>query len=275
LLFLKKKQNKKREVCMDWKEKEKKYTQNILRFLWEEGYATAEQFKRHIFTGLTDKSIFHRRKLLKMQNRGFIGRQAVLFSAYSVYYLTEKGWNVMENDNASRISPTHREKISVASGPHRLKCIDARIELEKLLPVEKYYSERTMRLSPISYVRKPDFIFTTFGKRIATEVELTYRSTRRYKNIFACWSYCLQKKMVDKVLFLTDTKARAKSLPEKLKQIIKEQKEKSKAIAIPVPTALKEQRRSEQVWIEAATIKNISFYQIGAIKNEIKDFIRT
>ena len=69
---------------MNWKEKEKKYTQNILTFLWEEGYATAEQVKKHIFTGLTDKSIFHRRKLLKMEKRGLIGRKKVLFSNFSV-----------------------------------------------------------------------------------------------------------------------------------------------------------------------------------------------
>ncbi len=256
-----------RETKMNLKEKENKYTQDILTFLWEEGFATSEQIRRHIFSHLSSKTSFHRRKLLKMEKQGLIGKKNVFFESSVVYYLTETGWGKMENPVAGDISPLQHRKITVARGPHRLKCIEARIELEKLLPIEKYWSERTLTLSNLTLLRKPDFIFISNGKIIAVEVELTYRGGKRYREIFGAWCYSLKKEIVDRVLFLTETEAMAENLKRRLNGIYREQKETSKFLTIEVPTAIEGEQRQEQVWIEDNDLKNFIFCKIGGIKN--------
>lgn len=251
---------------MDWKQQEKQNREGILTFLWEEGFATAEQIKKHVFSQNTEKTFSHRKKLAKLEHRGLVGRKDVLFSQSGVYYLTGTGWNSIDNPDVHRISPTDRDKISNANGPHRLKIIDARLEIEKLIPIETWYSERTVTLYPQHLPRKPDFLFISKGKKIAGEVELTYRNSRKTKQIIAYWVYALQKHLVDQVLFLADTAAKT----ERLKQIIKNQKDEF--IQIPLARVLfnKKEYRQEKVLATEEELNKIHVAQLGSLNQQME-----
>ncbi len=52
---------------------------------------------------LTEKSQFHKRKLLKLEKAGLIKQRSVLFSKSGVYYLTQAGWDNINNPDAHKI----------------------------------------------------------------------------------------------------------------------------------------------------------------------------
>ncbi len=263
---------KKMDPKKDWKQQEKQNRQGILNFLWEEGFATAEQIKKHVFTQTTDKSLFYRRKLLKMEKAGLISRISIPLGRYYVYYLLGKGWNNIESPQAHKISPTDKDKIWNTSFSHKLKCINARLELENLIQMQDYYSTRTLALYPKPFPRKPDFVFTTNGnpdktnapQRIAVEVELTYRNIKKTKQIIAYWAYSLQKAQIDMVLFLSDTNAKK----QRLKKIIADQK--NQMIPIQLKTVLFGEKtyREEKVLVQQEDINRIRTAKIGETAKE-------
>ena len=253
---------------MDWKQKEKKHREGVLTFLWEEGFATAEQIKNHIFPHTSDKSLFHRRKLLKMQNKGLINRKQVLFSQSGVYYLTKTGWNTLDIPEAHRLSPTDKDKISVSTGPHRLQVINARLEIEKILsgaPITKYYSERTIKLYPEPLLRKPDMLFISNNKKYVAEIELTYRNSKKTKQIIAYWAYAIQKGKIDYCIFLSDTNAKT----QRLQNIIQNQKNQFIQISLPGILFGQKQYRQEKILIDKETLSKIRTGKIGDLTTEL------
>ena len=259
---------------MKIKEMEERNTQGILKFLLEEGYATAEQIKKAVFSHITDKSLTHRKKLLKMENKGLIGKKKVYWSDFSVYYLTKAGYDLIKDEKAAKITYLPERKISPTnpSGLHRLKCIDARLDLEKILPITEYQSERELQIN-CPFIRRPDFVFTCFGKRIAAEVELSYRNTRKYREIFITWCYELQRGKIDKILFLADEEIRKKHLQEKFKEIITQQRRNNTMAKIRIKTGIEGEQRTEPVWINEEDIKNFGFFKIGE-KDGIIEFLQ-
>lgn len=278
-------------TSIDWKQQEQNHTQGILQLLWEEGFATADQIKQIVFQHLTEKSLFHKRKLLKLEKAGLIKRKPVLFSKSGVYYLTQTGWDNINNPDAHKIIPTHKDKITVANGPHRLACINARIQIEKIISADKYYSERTIRLYPEQLPRKPDMLMIinnpaesaadalmnnppnnvadALTGKIAIEVELTYRNTNKTKQIIGYWVYAIQKRKIDYCIILTDTQAKT----QRLHNLITQQKNQFIPIQIKKTIFGKKDYISEKVLAEPNQLSKIitaTIGQINSIKNTFK-----
>jgi len=122
------------------------------------------------------------RRLRKLVQSGYIGREKILYGVAGIYRVTSKGARLEGLGNS-------KSKIRIEQIRHDIAVLDTAIYLSKAQEIEYKDIRTELELHRIDGfgIRKhrPDFVFKKDGKTICVEVELALKSKNRFENIIS------------------------------------------------------------------------------------------